>query len=88
MSEVVKVGKKGQITLPKEIREKEGLKKGQLLEVKEVGGGSIFLTSIDRKKEADAALRLLGKNVKMTDKEVVEYCRKIREEVFQEWSES
>lgn len=89
MSEVVKIGKKGQITLPKKIREKEELEKGQMLEVKDLGEGTIFLTSVDRKKEAEAAFRLLGGEIDLSDKEgIVEYCREIRSEVFQEWSES
>lgn len=89
MAEVVKIGEKGQITLPKRMREKGGLEKGQSLEVKYLGEGAFFLTSVDRKREAEIAFRLLGKRLDFSNKsEVIEYCRKIRREVFEEWSES
>lgn len=89
MSEIVKVGKKGQVTLPKEIRDREDLKEGELLEIKDMGEGAIFITKVDKKREVETAFRLLGKETDFSDKgEVVDYCRKVRSEVFGEWSES
>lgn len=86
MTDVVKVGEKGQITIPKKIREKEGLKKGESLEVKDLGEGTILLTNVDKKKEAEIAFKLLGKEVDFSDKEeVTEYCKKIRKDVYEEW---
>lgn len=89
MSEIVKVGKKGQITLPKRIREKEGLKEGELLEIKDMGEGGIFAVKVDKKREIETAFRLMGKETDFTDsEEVVDYVREVRSEVFEEWKES
>lgn len=89
MTEIVKVGKKGQITLPKKIRDKEDLDEGELLEIKDMGEGGIFISKVDKKREVETAFRLLGKETDFSDTEdVVDYCRKVRSEVIDEWKES
>lgn len=89
MTEIVKVGKKGQITLPKEIRDEENLEEGELLEVKDMGEEGIFISKVNKKGEIETAFRLLGKETDFSNKEeVVDYCRKVRSEVFDEWKES
>lgn len=47
----IKVTSKGQVTIPKEIREKMGLQSGDYLEVKEsAAGGYLIKKKVDKKK--------------------------------------
>lgn len=85
MPEIVEVGD-GKITLPEKIMDEGNLEEGDLLDV---GGGGIFAMKVDKKKEIENTFRLMGKKTDFTDtEEVVDYVRKIRSEVFEEWEES
>lgn len=46
--EVVKIGKRGQITIPADVRKKENLRKGDFLELSEVGG-VLTLRKVEKK---------------------------------------
>ncbi len=46
----IKVTSKGQVTIPKKLREKMGLKPGDYLEIKEDATGYIINKKIDKKK--------------------------------------
>lgn len=87
-TEIVKVGEKGQITLPVDIREKEKVGKGTLFEVNYLGNGNIILSKSDKKQELRLALKMLGKGLEEkgynTEKKIVELCKKVRKEVYYE----
>ncbi|MDI6639411.1 MAG: AbrB/MazE/SpoVT family DNA-binding domain-containing protein [Methanocellales archaeon] len=89
---IVKLGEKGQITMPISIRQREKLKKGTLLEVVDLGEGGMFLTKVERKQELLLAMRMLGRALLEkgynTDRKIIELCRRIREEVYDEKSKS
>ncbi|MFQ5977010.1 MAG: AbrB/MazE/SpoVT family DNA-binding domain-containing protein [Candidatus Heimdallarchaeota archaeon] len=86
--EIVKVGEKGQITLPKQFREKAQIGKGDLLAAASLGYGAIVLTKANTAQEFRLGLRLLGKALadeKMTSvDQIVEFCSAVRREVFTE----
>ncbi|KXB08262.1 hypothetical protein AKJ58_00505 [candidate division MSBL1 archaeon SCGC-AAA385D11] len=60
---IVKIGKRGQITLPKEIREKEGLKEGSFLEISDIGG-VLTLRKIEKKPSALDLFKEVGEALK------------------------
>lgn len=72
MVERVKVGARGQVVIPKELREKLKIKHGVILEIREIKEG-LLLRPYNPVKE----MRGLGKGV---FGEAVEYQRKLREE--------
>ena len=81
----VRVGEKGQITVPVDVRQREKLEKGTQVEVIDLGDGLIFLNKIDRKKEFLLALRILGKRIKEKDynkDRLISFCRQIRRDVY------
>lgn len=57
---IVKVGKRGQITIPKEIREKEGINNGSFLELSSIGG-VLTLRKIEKKPDALDLFKEVGK---------------------------
>ncbi len=83
MTDVVKVGEKGQITIPKKIREKEGLKKGESLEVKDLGEGTILLTSVNKKKESDYLLNFNDdeSDLKETEDEARKFIKELKKAI-------
>lgn len=85
---IVKMGEKGQITIPSEIREKEHLGKGEFLEIVDLSEGNILITKLSKKHEFMAALKILGRGLKShgysTDQKIIELCREIRKEVYDE----
>lgn len=87
-TEVIRVGEKGQVTIPSKFREKESIKKGELLEAIDIGDGNILLTKINKKQEFLAAMKILGKELKEkgynTDDKIIKLCRDIRKEVYDE----
>jgi len=81
----VRIGEKGQITVPVDVRQKENLGKGTQIEVIDLGDGSMFLNKIDRKKELLLALRILGRRIKekgYNKDKLIEFCKKVRKEVY------
>lgn len=48
-----KIGARGQITIPKQIREKKNLEKGDELEVTERGNEIVFKKKVDKEKLAE-----------------------------------
>ena len=80
----VRMGEKGQITVPVDLRLREKLEKGTQLEIVDIGEGAFFINKLDRKKELLLALRILGKSLKekgYTKDKLIDFCRKIREEI-------
>ena len=81
----VRVGEKGQITVPIDVRQREKLEKGTQVEIIDLGEGSLFLNIIDRKKELLLALRILGRRIKekgYTKDKLIEFCKQIRRDVY------
>lgn len=58
--EIVKVGKRGQIPLPKKIREKEGIEEGTFLELSRIGG-VLTLRRVEKKPDALDLFKEVGK---------------------------
>ena len=80
----VRIGEKGQITVPIDVRQREKLEKGTQVEIIDLGEGSLFLNRIDKKKELLLALRLLGKRIKdrgYNKDKLIEFCRQVRRDV-------
>ena len=81
----VRIGEKGQITIPVDIRERDKLDKGTQVEVVDLGEGSLFINKIDRKKELLLAFRILGKRIKekgYNKDKLIDFCRKVRRDVY------
>jgi len=89
--EVVRVGEKGQITIPSEIRRVEGLKKGELLEVTYIDG-TVVLMKLDKRGNLKMALELLGKSLRASGieekGELLRISREVRKRVHTEWKKS
>lgn len=81
----VRIGEKGQITVPVDVRQKEKLEKGTQVEIVDLGEGSLFVNKIDRKKELLLALRILGRRIKekkYNKNKLIEFCRRVRRDVY------
>lgn len=81
----VRMGEKGQITVPVDVRQREKLEKGTQVEIIDLGEGSLLLNKIDRKRELLLALRILGRRIKekgYSKNKLIEFCRQIRREVY------
>lgn len=81
----VRIGEKGQITIPVDIRERDKLDKGTQVEVVDLGEGSLFINKIDRKKELLLAFRILGKRIKekgYNKDKLIDFCRKVRRDAY------
>lgn len=62
MSETIKIGRRGQITLPKIVRTVEGLKRGDRLKLVRQPTGTIYLTKIPKEKDHfERLIKVLGK---------------------------
>jgi len=90
-SEIVKVGEKGQITIPVEIRKTGDLRKGDLVEVVSLEDNSIFITKLDRKRELIMSMKLLGKALEekgyKTTERIVRLCKEVRKDVYRKRKE-
>lgn len=71
----VKVGERGQIAIPKEIREKEGIEAKQVVRIVNVGGEIIIKPQRRKTSPEDRILEILQKS-KLSDKD----WKEIREE--------
>lgn len=81
----VRVGEKGQITVPVEVRQREKMEKGAQIEIIDLGEGSLLLNKIDRKKELLLALRILGRRIKekgYNKDKLIAFCRQVRKDVY------
>ena len=81
----VRIGEKGQITVPIDVRQREKLEKGTQVEIIDLGEGSLFLNKIDKKKELLLALRILGKRIKekgFSKDKLIEFCRQVRRDIY------
>lgn len=81
---LVRVQEKGQVTLPAEVREKLGLKKGDLVAVTETEGG-IFISP--QQVVANLALDKIGEALKekgLSLDELIESGREIRGQIVKE----
>lgn len=81
----VRVGEKGQVTIPIDVRQREKIGKGVQVEIIDLGEGSLFLNKIDRKKELLLALRILGRRIKergYTKDKLIEFSRQVRRDVY------
>ena len=74
----VKVGERGQIAIPKEMREKEGIEPKNIVRILDIGGEIIIRLQKRKKSPEDRILEILQK-AKLGDKDWME-IRKEREE--------
>jgi len=74
----VKVGERGQIAIPKEIRDKEGIEPKHLVRILNIDGEIIIRTQKGKKSHEDRILEILQKS-KLGDKDWEE-IKKEREE--------
>jgi AbrB family looped-hinge helix DNA binding protein len=89
LHEVVKVGERGQVTIPSSIREIENIRKGELLEVV-YRDGTILMTKLDKRGNLELALKLLGRGLAAAGyrekDDIMRFSEKIREKVHKEWT--
>jgi AbrB family looped-hinge helix DNA binding protein len=82
--EVVKVGERGQITIPSGIREREGIRKGELLELIYVDG-TILMTKLEKRGSLELALKILGRGLVAAGyrekEDILRFSREVRERV-------
>lgn len=81
----VRVGEKGQITVPIDVRQREKLEKGTQVEIIDLGEGSLLINKIDKKRELLIALRILGQRLKEKgyDKnKIIKFCKEVRRDVY------
>lgn len=74
----VKVGERGQIAIPKEIRQKEGLEPKQIVRIMNVGGEIIIKLQKKKKSPEDRILEILQK-AKLGDKDWEEIKKERKE---------
>jgi len=90
IQDITRIGERGQITLPSEIRKHENLKKGDFLMVTDLGG-MITLRKVEAKPNSWDMFRELGRALKEkgydTDEKIVKFVDEIKEEVAREWEE-
>jgi len=80
-----RMGEKGQITVPIDVRQREKLEKGTQVEIIDLGDGSLFINKMDKKKELLLALRILGRRLKekgYNKDRIIEFCRQVRRDVY------
>lgn len=86
--EVVKVGERGQITIPSSIREMEGIRKGELLDVVYTDG-TIVMTKLEKRGNLEMALKLLGKGLATAGyrerEDILRFSEEARKKVHGEW---
>lgn len=85
--EIVKIGKRGQITIPSEIRKKGRFTRGEYLEIINLDG-SLLISRIRKRGNILLALKLLGKKFEekgYTEEDILKYAKKIRKEVHAKW---
>ncbi|MFW6110824.1 MAG: AbrB/MazE/SpoVT family DNA-binding domain-containing protein [Thermoproteota archaeon] len=86
--EVVKVSERGQITIPRSIREIEDIRKGELLEVV-YQDGMIVLTKLDKRGDLELALKLLGQGLTTAGyqkkEDILQFSKEIGKKVNREW---
>lgn len=82
--EVVKIGEKGQITIPTSIRKQEQLKKGEFLEVIDMDGVMV-LSTLEKRGNILLAMKMLGEALESegykTNEDIIKLCREVRKEV-------
>lgn len=69
-SKIRKVGKRGQVTIPKDIREQENIHGGDKVEIVEEKGG-VIIRKIDKTEELKEAYRSMGKKSKKISEEMI-----------------
>lgn len=78
MTTEVKLGKKGQITIPKVIRDEDGFQENDVFSVMHTAGGDIILTKREGEKDPiDRLLEFLEKQPKINAREI---WKEIKEE--------
>ena len=81
----VRIGEKGQITVPIEVRQMENLEKGTQVEIIDLGEGSLLINKIDKKRELLIALRILGQRLKekgFNKNKIIKFCKEVRRDVY------
>ncbi|MGB2728473.1 MAG: AbrB/MazE/SpoVT family DNA-binding domain-containing protein [Halobacteriota archaeon] len=88
VEEIVKIGEKGQIILPEKIREKEGLKIGDLIMINYVDG-FIILSKVEKKMDVLDVFAGLGDALREkgydSEEKITELIDEVKEEVTEEW---
>lgn len=81
----VRMGEKGQITVPIDVRQREKLEKGTQVEIIDLGEGSLLINKIDKKRELLIALRILGQRLKekgFDKNKIIKFCKEVRKDVY------
>ena len=74
----------GQITLPAEIRKKFGITEGSVLSIEEEGNEIVLKKAVLVEEEVLKEIADLPKVKKLTNKKIVEMCRKIGRELYKQ----
>ena len=88
VEEIVKIGEKGQVILPEKIREKEGLKRGDLMMIGYMDG-FITLSKVEKKMDVIDVFAGLGEALREkgydSEEKITELIDEVKEEVTEEW---
>lgn len=76
--EKVKLGKKGQVTIPKNIRDEDQLKEDDVFIIQHAPGGEIILTKQTTKAPEDLMLEAIMRSPRINAKEAWKEIRKER----------
>ena len=89
MEEVVKIGKRGQITIPTEMRKKESFEEGDFISVSDIEG-ILILKKLEKKPNALDIFETVGdallKKGIATKADVLKFTDEIKKEVMNESS--
>jgi len=90
IQDITRIGERGQITIPSEIRKHENLKKGDFLMVTDLGG-MITLRKVEAKPNSLDMFRELREELKErgydTKEKMMKFVDEVKEEVAREWEE-
>ena len=88
VEEIVKIGEKGQIILPEKIREKERLKRGDLMIIGYMDG-FITLSKVEKMRDVIDVFTELGEALREkgydSEEKITELIDEVKEEVTEEW---
>jgi antitoxin PrlF len=86
-TEFVRVSTKGQITLPKRLRERLGISSGDYLSVEHVGGDVLKVErseAVTRFNKMCEPIRQEAKRHGLTKAKLMRYCKQVRRELYEE----
>ncbi len=84
MTKLVKLSSKGQLTLPKEIREELGLRQGDLLELEKLDQNRYVIAKYTPLRQLARALEEEARRRGYTEKDLMNAVEHVRQQLWQE----